>query len=210
MSKTRIYLASDSTCQTYDKNEAPQAGWGQFLQGYLNQIEICNHAIGGRSSKTFIEEGRLQAILDDIRSGDYLVIQMGHNDSTKERPQRYTEPYQDYKKYLKQYIQGAREKKAIPILITPVTRLHYVNGEFLKDFGDYCNAMKEVANEEAVELIDLMYWSNAHLQTIGYKQAKQYFMLDVNGEDCTHYTETGADQIARIVALHLSDMVNMK
>ncbi|WP_058308039.1 rhamnogalacturonan acetylesterase [Gracilibacillus massiliensis] len=203
MNKSRIYLASDSTCQTYTKADYPQAGWGQFLPLYITDFNIENHAIGGRSSKTFIEEGRLAQILEEISENDYLIIQMGHNDSTKERPARYTEPYNDYKKYLKQYIQGAQEKLAIPILVTPVTRLHYVNGEFLKDFGDYCNAIKEVAEEEDVLLIDLMTLSNRHLQSIGYDKAKEYYMCAINGEDCTHFTTKGADQMAKLIALQL-------
>src|SRR5699024_10867761 len=149
-----VYLASDSTVQTYHETETEQGGWGQFIQNYFtDQVQVHNHAIGGRSSKTFITEGRLDKIIEDINEGDYLLIQMGHNDSTKVRPERYTEPYGDYKDYLKQYIDEARSKQAIPILITPVGRLHYVEGEFLADFGDYCNAMKEVAKENDVLLI---------------------------------------------------------
>ncbi|MBM7573469.1 rhamnogalacturonan acetylesterase [Aquibacillus albus] len=199
--KVKLYLASDSTAQTYGQSEAPQAGWGQFIGNYFDEkVEIYNYAIGGRSSKTFITEGRLANILDEIAKNDYLLIQLGHNDSTKIRPQRYTEPYDDYKQYLKQYVQGAREHQAIPILITPVARLHYVNQEFLMDFGDYCNAMKEVAEEEDVLLIDLMKQSLAYYTSIGYEQVKELFMISVNGTDCTHFTEKGAGEIARLVA----------
>jgi lysophospholipase L1-like esterase len=213
--KVRIFLASDSTVQTYDRSEAPQAGWGQFIGNYFSEsVEVFNHAIGGRSSKTFITEGRLDKILDEITEDNYLLIQMGHNDSTKIRPARYTEPYDDYKQYLKQYIQGSRDHKAIPVLITPVGRLHYVNHEFLADFGDYCNAMKEVAEEEEVLLIDLMKSSIDYYTSIGYEQASELFMISVNGTDCTHFTEKGADQVAKIVAqeikklkIHLSNYV---
>src|SRR5690606_40549427 len=66
---------------------------------------------------------------DKMKSGDYLLVQMGHNDSTKEKPERFTEPYLDYKQYLKQYIDIARNRQAIPILITPVARMHYVRSE---------------------------------------------------------------------------------
>ncbi|MDL4842303.1 rhamnogalacturonan acetylesterase [Aquibacillus rhizosphaerae] len=203
----KFYLASDSTVQTYQKSEAPQAGWGQFIANYLDDtIEVCNHAIGGRSTKTFISEGHLQKILDEIGEGDYLFVQMGHNDSTKIRPERYTDPYDDYKKYLKQYIEGARKNRAIPILITPVGRLHYVNGEFLRDFGDYCNAMKEVAEEESVLLIDLMKSSIDYYSSIGYKQASNLFMISINGEDCTHFTEQGANEIAKLVSIEIKNL----
>lgn len=195
-----IFLASDSTCQAYDTSKTNQAGWGQFLGEYLADYEIHNHAIGGRSSKTFIEEGRLNAMKDKMKSGDYLLVQMGHNDSTKEKPERFTEPYLDYKQYLKQYIDIARNRQAIPILITPVARMHYVLGEFLIDFNDYCNAMKEVAAEEKVQIIDLMKHSIQHYQKVGYKEVYTYYMAAYNGKDYTHFTIKGANQIAKIVA----------
>ncbi|RCW72004.1 rhamnogalacturonan acetylesterase [Saliterribacillus persicus] len=206
--KKHLYIASDSTAQTYPDKEAPQAGWGQFLSNYLpEKLEVCNHAIGGRSSKTFIEEGRLTEIMKKIKTNDFLLIQMGHNDSTKERPLRYTEAYGDFKEYLTEYIVEGRKKGAIPILITPVARLHYVKNEFLADFGDYCNAIKEVAYKEKVDCIDLMKHSLYHLENIGYQEAATYFMVSHNGEDCTHYTRKGADRIARILALYLMPLL---
>src|SRR5690625_1199297 len=207
MKKINVYLAGDSTVQTYENKDTPQAGWGQFIENYFkDNVNIHNHAIGGRSSKTFITEGRLDNIIEEISEGDYLLIQMGHNDSTKIRPKRYTEPYEDYKEYLKEYIDRARGKKATPILITPVGRLHYVNGEFLKDFGDYCNAMKEVAEENNVHLIDLMKSSIHFFTSIGYEEAKSLFMISVNGTDCTHFTEKGANEMARLVSQGIKNL----
>lgn len=202
-----VYLAGDSTVQTYDEKSTPQAGWGQSIGDYFSErIRIYNHAIGGRSSKTFITEGRLDDIMADIDPGDYLLIQMGHNDSTKIRPERYTEPYEDYKTNLKSYVSRAREKNATPILITPVGRLHYVDGEFLADFGDYCNAMKEVASEDNVHLIDLMTRSISYFESIGYENAKQLFMVSVNETDCTHFTQKGADEMAQLVCKGIQDL----
>ncbi|MDX8047442.1 rhamnogalacturonan acetylesterase [Gracilibacillus sp. S3-1-1] len=199
----RLFLASDSTCQHYEKDQAPQAGWGQFLGNYLDDCEVYNHAIGGRSSRTFIEEGRLIEIEKELQEGDYLLIQMGHNDSTKEKPERYTEAYQDYKGYLKQYLAVARANQATPILLTPVARLHYVSGEFLADFGDYCNAMKEVGEEEDCIVIDLMRHSIAHLTAVGIDEATNYYMISANVDDYTHFTEKGANEIAKIIAREL-------
>ncbi|MBO0993418.1 rhamnogalacturonan acetylesterase [Bacillus sp. SD088] len=199
--KINVYLAGDSTVQSYDSSSSPQAGWGQYIANYfMDNVHFFNHAIGGRSSKTFITEGRLERIEQKMKEGDYLFIQMGHNDSTKTRPERYTEPYDDYKQYLKQYIKVAQEKKTIPILITPVGRLHYVNGEFLEDFGDYCNAMKEVAEEYNVMLIDLMKESIHYFSSLSYDQVFPFFMISVNETDCTHFTEKGANEMARLVS----------
>lgn len=197
---SRIFLASDSTCQTYPPESAPRAGWGQYLAYYLPNYEIHNYAIGGRSSKTFIKEGLLETIKKGLLANDYLLIQMGHNDSTKEKHERYTEPYRDYKTYLKQYVDTARGKNATPVLITPVARLHYVLQEFLIDFNDYCNAMKEVVEEEQVAIIDLMKHSIRLYETVGYDEVFTYYMAAYNGRDYTHFTEKGANEIARIVA----------
>ncbi|RIX49259.1 rhamnogalacturonan acetylesterase [Paenibacillus nanensis] len=200
-SKINVYLAGDSTVQTYDREHAPQAGWGQYIADFFSdEVHFRNRAIGGRSSKTFIQEGRLHEILEEIREGDYLFVQMGHNDSTKSRPERYTEPYTDYKSYLKLYVDGARSRGAIPVLVTPVGRLHVENGVFINDFPDYCQAMKQVAAEEDVLIIDLMSRSLEHYASVGYEEAKSFFMVAVNGTDHTHFTETGAERIARLVA----------
>ncbi|WP_342504813.1 rhamnogalacturonan acetylesterase [Sporosarcina sp. FSL K6-2383] len=205
--KISIYLAADSTVRNYDASEYPQAGWGQFIADYLTaEVMIENHAVGGKSSKTFITEGLLDPIMDAIEEHDYLFIQFGHNDSTKNRPERYTEAYDDYKIYLQQYIDKARAKKAIPLLVTPVGRLHYVNGEFLMDFGDYCNAMKEVAEANDVFIIDLMTKSIDYLSSIGYDRAKELYMITVNGTDCTHFTEQGAKEMARLVYQEIKEL----
>src|SRR5690625_5211175 len=181
--KIHVYLAGDSTVQTYHDDQE-QAGWGQFIQQYVtDRVQVHNHAIGGRSSKTFIKEGRLNEIIADITKGDYLLIQMGHNDSTKIRPERYTEPYEDYQDYLRQYIDQARSKQAIPILITPVGRLHYVNGEFLAVFGDYRNAMKELYVEKEVPIFDLIETCIRYFITHGYDQTDNVLMISINCKD---------------------------
>lgn len=202
-----VFLAGDSTVQTYGKEHAPQAGWGQYIADFFTDgIRFDNRAIGGRSSKTFIGEGRLQAILNEIREGDYLFVQMGHNDATKSRPERYTEPYADYKSYLKMYVDGARSRGAIPVLITPVGRLHYENGAFLNDFPDYCAAMKQLAAEEDVPLIDLMGRSLRYYASVGLEEAQTFFMLSVNGTDHTHFSEKGAKEIAGLVADEVANL----
>jgi len=197
-----IYLAGDSTVQTYSEAEAPQGGWGQCIARYASgDVRFDNRAIGGRSSKTFIEEGRLDAILADIRPRDYLWVQMGHNDATKSRPERYTEPFTDYKTYLRQYVEGARSRQAIPLLITPVARLHLgEDGRFANDFPDYCAAMKQVGKETRTTVIDLMSASLQFYEEIGFEEAKTLFMASVNGTDYTHFTRKGADAVAQLLA----------
>lgn len=103
MKKTKwIYLAGDSTVQTYVTKDSPQAGWGQYIANYFQEeAKFYNHAIGGRSSKPFVTEGRLKVILDMLQEQDFLFIQMGHNDATPSRPERYTDAFTTYNDYLR-------------------------------------------------------------------------------------------------------------
>lgn len=196
-----VFLAGDSTVQTYSEAYAPQAGWGQFIAQYFNeQLRFDNRAIGGRSSRSFVEEGRLETILNELKPMDYLLVQMGHNDATIIRPERYTEPFTRYKQFLRKYVEGARRCRAIPVLITPVARLHYKDGEFINDFIDYCEAMKQVAAEEDVAIIDLMEHSLAYYTAIGLEETKELFMVSVNETDHTHFTLKGANAIAKLLA----------
>lgn len=199
--KIRVYLAGDSTVQTYSINCAPQAGWGQFIENYFNdKVQVLNHAIGGRSSKTFINEGRLKNILDKIEKDDYLIIQMGHNDASIDKPERYTEPNFEYKEYLSEYIDGAFKKGAIPILITPVATLKFDGENFLNEFPEYCNSMKQLAKDKCVIIIDLMSIILEYFKKIGYDETYELFMVSSNGTDYTHFTEKGANTIAKLVS----------
>ena len=217
INKINIFLAADSTVQSYGLDEKNQGGWGEFLQDYLtDDVQVNNHAIGGRSSKTFVEEGRLHKIVEEMKEGDYLLIQMGHNDATANKPERYTDPSTTYQNYLKMYVEGARKCQAEPVFITPVARLHCEKDQFINDFPEYCQAMKEIAKEENVVLIDLMEKSLTAFETIGYEEAFTFFMASVNETDFTHFTKKGANQMAKLVAegmgaakLPISKFVNL-
>jgi lysophospholipase L1-like esterase len=205
-----VYLAGDSTVSDYSSSLAPRAGWGQVLNQFFdNQVVVKNEATPSRSSKSFIDEGRLDTILNEIEKGDYLFIQFGHNDEKIKDPNRYTEPYSTYKNYLKQYIDGARAKQAIPVLVTPVERRYFtVDGDLSRTHGDYPAAMKELGLEEHVPVIDLTAKSHALFQKLGPKSTKEVFLcLDAhengnypNGvQDNTHFQKTGAKMIAQLV-----------
>ncbi|MEV3937714.1 cellulose binding domain-containing protein [Glycomyces sp. NPDC049804] len=207
-----VYLASDSTVQTYDPYWEPQAGWGQVIDRYFDEnVRVENHAIGGRSSRSFIEQGRLDAILNEIQPGDYLFVQFGHNDATASVPERYTSP-DDYKMYLRDhYIAGAIEKGAVPVLVTPVSRRSFnaETGKFNVSFGDYVNKVYELHEETGVAMVDLSASSRAYLDEIGPEEAKSVFLHVPAGvypnrpngtADDTHFQEYGAIQMARLVA----------
>lgn len=206
-----VYLAGDSTVQTYDAGFIPQAGWGQMIGRYFDEkVAFRNHAIGGRSSKNYITQGRLDEILRVINPGDYLMVQFGHNDATQGVDDRYASPA-DYKEYLRTYVNGARQRGATPILVTPVGRRDFdeATGKFNVSFPEYVQKMKELAGEENVPLVDLSALSRVYYDEIGPEATKSVFLhVDAgvyanrpNGTvDNTHFQEYGAIQIARLVA----------
>lgn len=205
-----VYLAGDSTVSDYTEDRAPRAGWGQVLSTMLDQqVTVHNGAFSGRSSKSFIEEGRLDPILHKIREGDYLLIQFGHNDEKIEDATRYTEPNTTYKSFLKQYIEGARQKEATPILVTPVERNGFDSNGKLKDSHSlYTAAMKSLGQEMGVPVIDLTAKSKARFEQLGAKATKQLFMNLEPGQspnypegvqDNTHFQQRGAEEMARLV-----------
>ena len=176
---TTAYITGDSTVQTYDPTAyAPQAGWGQMIDRFFaDDIAFANHAIGGRSSKNFITQGRLDEVLRGIRPGDYLFVQFGHNDATQGVDDRYASP-EDYKEYLRVYVEGARQRGATPILVTPVSRRSFdpATGLFNVSFPEYVAKMTELAVEEEVDLVDLSASSRAYLDEIGPEAAKAVFL----------------------------------
>src|SRR6476661_8173693 len=113
-----VYLAGDSTMAEKKPEKRPETGWGEMLQKYFDagQVKIENHAQNGRSTRTFISENRWQTIVDKLKKGDYVFIQFGHNDESKEKVDRYTPPA-DYRNNLIKFISEVREKKAVPVLM---------------------------------------------------------------------------------------------
>lgn len=199
--KPVIYLASDSTVANYAEGYRPQAGWGETLGNYfdLEKVGIENRAIGGLSSKTFLTGGHLNDILLGIKEGDYLFMQWSHNDSTPVRPERYLTPEQ-FKVYLKDYINGAEQRGAVPVLVTPVNRRDF-NGETLnKSFPEYVQAMKETAQETGTLLVDLNQASWEHFQELGPEGTKNIFMWVDGKEDNTHLQMNGAIVVSEMVA----------
>ncbi|MEU9063995.1 rhamnogalacturonan acetylesterase [Streptomyces sp. NPDC048430] len=207
-----VYIAGDSTAQTYSSGYYPQAGWGQKLSSYFtSDITVTNRAIGGRSSRSFIEQGRLAAIHDVIEPGDYLFVQFGHNDATVGNAERYTPPA-DYKEYLRNdYIRATRALGATPVVVTPVSRRSYnaSTGKFNVSFPAYVDAAKAVAQEEAAALVDLSAASRAYLDGVGVEASKGIFLWLNAGQypnfpdgvqDDTHFQERGAVEMARLVS----------
>ncbi|TMV47434.1 rhamnogalacturonan acetylesterase [Paenibacillus mesophilus] len=204
-----LYLAGDSTVASYLDKRAPLAGWGQFIgTHFTDRVTVVNAAESGRSSKSFIDEGRLQKIKEEIRKGDYLFIQFGHNDEKTDQ-ERHTDPYTTYKSYLKQYVEAAREKGAFPVLITPMNRRNFnPNGTLAMTHGAYPAAMIQLGKELQVPVIDLHTSSKKLLEQLGDEPSKKLFLWLEPGEnanypegskDNTHFNENGASEMAGLV-----------
>lgn len=193
-----IHIAGDSTAQTYSADRYPMTGWGQMIRCGLGPgVEIRNHAIAGRSTKTFIEEGRLDRIAAEIKRGDTLLIQFGHNDANTVRPGRYAAPAGAYRDNLVKMVSVARSGGAQPVLITPVIRRNFVDGQVRADFRDWSGQVRKLASELKVPLIDLEAESAAWVQRAGEQGSRRYYVDD------THFSEFGARGVAEIIARRL-------
>src|SRR5436309_8892522 len=149
-----VYLAGDSTMAQKLPEKRPETGWGEALQQFFDErkVRIENHAQNGRSTRTFIAENRWQTIIDKLKPGDYVFIQFGHNDESKEKADRYTPPA-DYRNNLIRFVSEARAKKATPVLLTPVMRRKFDNEGKLQDtHGEYPDIVRSVAAEYRVAL----------------------------------------------------------
>lgn len=177
-SNKRIFWAGDSTVKKNSIKTYPQTGIGQMLPLYLkSEVVIHNHAENARSTKSFIAEGRLDAILEELGEGDYLFIQFGHND-WNEKPERHTVAFGDYQDNLKIFINKARERNAFPVLITPVYMREFDDNDVLKEnvHFDYPAAMLAVAVETDTPCIDLCRKSYETIKAVGPEISKNWFM----------------------------------
>lgn len=204
-----LYVVGDSTVTDQPQDGYPYTGWGQMLPLFIKaDAAVANYAVSGRSSKSFLDEGRLAPVLDRMNANDYLFIQFGHNDQ-KLDAERATAPFTTYKEHLNVYIQEARLRGATPILITPVQRRFFdPGGKIIETHGDYITAMKQLAVEENVSLLDLAERSKQLFEKLGPEETKSLFMWAWPGEfpnfpkgaeDNTHFQERGGMAVARLV-----------
>jgi lysophospholipase L1-like esterase len=205
-----IYVAGDSTAATYAVADVPRAGWGQALPVFLDaRTAVVNEALSGASSKSFADLGRLDRILAAIRPGDVLLVSFGHNDAKVADPARYTEPWTTFQDYLRRYLDGARTRRARPVLVTPVERRRFAaDGVPYLSHGEYPAAMRALAADTGTPLIDLTALSFALWGALGVEATKDHFLWLDAGEspnypdgvaDNTHFQAHGAIEVARLV-----------
>jgi lysophospholipase L1-like esterase len=205
-----VYLAGDSTCAAKLSEKRPETGWGEMMQQYFDpaKVVIENHAQNGRSTKTFISEGRWQAIVDKLKKGDWVFVQFGHNDSSKEKGERYTPP-DAYRANLIRFIADVKAKKANIVLFTPVMRRRFdKEGAFVDTHGEYPDIVRSVAKEQKVPLIDIHRKSEAVIKRYGVEGSRALFLQLKPGEnanypkgieDNTHFVPKGAEEMAKLV-----------
>ncbi|WP_461029991.1 rhamnogalacturonan acetylesterase [Streptomyces sparsus] len=209
-----VHIAGDSTAAQKYADASPEAGWGMALPLFLNPaVGVANHAVNGRSSMSFINEGRLGALLAQVRRGDLLLVQFGHNDEKTDDPARGTDPWTTYQEYLRQYVDEARARGARPVLMTPVERRRFdQQGAARPTHGEYPAAMRALAAEQRVPLLDLQARSLDRWQQLGPDGTVAYFNHLPPGEspnypdgrqDNTHFRPRGAIEVARMAALAL-------
>ena len=202
-----LYLAGDSTCEYVPDAEAPRKGWGMYLGEFLNtNIEVSNHAIRSRSTKTFMSEGRLDDIISQAKQGDYMFIQFGHNDSMTGNDRATT--VEEYTQNLTTFVTRAENAGMIPVFITSVRSCTFdSNGKIADDNVDkYRTAMINLGKELNVPVLDLGAVQRAYLDLIGEAEAQKLFL--VNGvtegytgtDDLVHSSAQGAQKIAELIA----------
>jgi lysophospholipase L1-like esterase len=188
-----VFLAGDSTVT--DRDGGGDVSWGQLLPRFLKPgVAVSNQAQSGETLKSFANALRLDKILSQMKKGDYLFLQFGHNDSKQNWPQTYVEPETTYKAYLKAYIAEARLRGATPILVTPMDRANRTTGAPTHGHGGYPDAMREVAKEEQVPLIDLYNMSILFYDSAGADAPKIL-------ADGTHSTAYGGYEFAKCIVM---------
>jgi lysophospholipase L1-like esterase len=208
------FTIGDSTMANKKPEVFPETGWCQVLGDYLDEsVIVQNHAVNGRSSKSFINEGRWVAVLDSLKEGDFVFIQFGHNDEKDYDTTRYTTPFGTYSTNLKKFIIETREKGATPILFTSIVRRKFgENGKLIDTHGNYPEATRKVAQTMNVPLIDLLALTERWINSLGDEPSNaMYLWTEPNKrfpegrKDDTHLSVEGARAVAVLALQEMKD-----
>lgn len=205
-----IYLIGDSITATKPANEYPRTGWGQMLPELFTQnVTIHNHAKNGRSTKSFIDQGRWETVRDSLKPGDWVFIQFGHNDEKAYDTTRYTDPHTTFQANLKMFIRETREQDAIPVLLTPVVRRKFdESGALVETHGEYPDAVRQVAEDTGVLFIDMQKKTHNLVSDLGPERSKKIYLHLNPGDsgnwpeglvDNSHLSEYGAAKVCSLL-----------
>ncbi|WP_200977357.1 rhamnogalacturonan acetylesterase [Echinicola sp. 20G] len=229
----KVYLIGDSTMADYNddydpgkdymKTRYPVTGWGQVFQPFMSKANLSSlrgiiqgdsvlvddRARGGRSTRTFFEEGRWREVYETLNEGDLVLMQFGHNDAAENKPERYVN-IEGYKEYIRLYVNQTRQKKAIPVVLTPVNRNYpWKEGKLQNVHGEYYQAAIEVAEELDALLIDLTQLSMDYFTQKGKEYVTDHYFMNFGpgiyeaypegSNDNTHFQPEGAKAVAGLV-----------
>ena len=188
-----IFLLGDSTVT--DQPGEPYASWGQMLTAFFKpEIAVANHAESGESLRSSLGAKRLDKVLSQLKKGDFVFIQYGHNDE-KEKGENVG-AMTTFKASLKQYVEAIKAKNGVPILITPMHRRTFdANGKITNSHGDFSAAVFAAAKEENVKVIDLTLMSQAFYEALG----KEKSVVAFKDGDATHHSNYGAYELAKCI-----------
>jgi Lysophospholipase L1 and related esterases len=203
----KIFMAGDSTMADKPIEGNPERGWGMVLPSYFNDnVIVENHARNGRSTRSFIQEGRWDTLMSRVSVGDFVIIEFGHNDE-KVNTDRGTTLY-DFKANFKKFVADVRAKGATPIVCTPIERRKFdADGKFIDQHGQYPEQIRQLAKEGNVAFIDLQITTRTLIEKKGAEASKKLFLhiapgvykLAPNGrEDDTHMSVEGAMEVAKM------------
>lgn len=214
-----IYCIGDSTMANKKNPEVnPEHGWGQVLpEFFTDKITIDNRAVNGRSTRSFITEGRWDDVFKALRKGDYVIIQFGHNDEKIHDSKRYTNPHTAYRHNLIRFVKETLEKGAMPILFSSIVRRNFnEDGTLVDTHGDYPLELRLVAEEYHVPFIDLQYLTELMEESHGVEGSRKLHLHYKPGEvayypdgrdDDTHLSKLGAMAVAELAVDQLKEKI---
>lgn len=205
--KIRVLMIGDSTMANKDTSKGnPERGWGMVLQDFFtDEVEVDNHAKNGRSTKSFINEGLWDKVVERIRPGDYVIIQFGHNDEKANKEKVYTVPGGTFDENLRRYVRETRERGGIPVLMNSIVRRKFEGDKLVDTHGDYLDSPRNVALEMNVPFVEANAITHRMVEEMGPESSKRLFMHVAPGtceampkgrEDDTHLNGYGAHRIA--------------
>jgi lysophospholipase L1-like esterase len=214
-----IYTIGDSTMADKKNPEVnPEHGWGQMLPFFFNEsVVINNHAVNGRSTRSFIDQGLWNKVYDKLKKGDYVFIQFGHNDQKANDPNRYTNPHTAYRYNLIRFVMEARQKGAIPVLFSSIVRRNFnEEGTLVDTHGEYPMVTRLVAEALDVPFVDLQYLTEQLEESYGVEGSKKLHLHYEHGDvpyypegknDDTHLSKLGATEVAKLLINELKNKV---
>jgi lysophospholipase L1-like esterase len=207
-----LFLIGDSTmADKPDPQRNPERGWGQALPQFVDGgVAVENHAVNGRSTRSFITEGRWDSVRTRLHRGDWVFIQFGHNDQKAEDSTRYTNPYTGYRRNLERFVAESRARGATPVLFSSIVRRKFNASGTLEDtHGVYPWVARAVAREQGVAFVDLQLLTEDLVAAAGPERSKRLYVWTEQGQhpgfpearrDDTHLSPAGAAEVARLAA----------